>query len=62
MPEKREQDDDWNWHSQEPKQNSSTHDVLLRCSVVSPRRRDSFHGGAGYGDVAALAVQVDGRQ
>jgi hypothetical protein len=29
MEQKEQQNDNWDWHAKQPKQNSTTHDVLL---------------------------------
>jgi hypothetical protein len=36
MPEKRQDNDDWNWHAQKPKQDAATHVSLhFQCSCSS---------------------------
>jgi len=46
MPDKREYDDDWNWHAKQPKQNTAPHGFLPSklSGICSSRkqRRNAF--------------------
>jgi hypothetical protein len=49
MPDQGKEDDDWNRHAEQPKQNPATHDCFLRISYlgVGPPNRSAGRRGRG---------------